>query len=147
MKISDDINFPVLGRAILSAAILYRSKVTDLIKIIEATDDPTEELDILGFEIPEIAPSYHISQRPVTFNELIFAFQGLLEQETRYKHRLAINKRKALIKPLELPAKPVRVIEEESTKIAKLKKDIYNRLVKLHSQHKRPIKFVELILH
>ncbi|NHK31475.1 MAG: hypothetical protein FK730_09000 [Asgard group archaeon] len=146
MKDYDDINFPVLGRAILSAAILYRSKVTDLIKIIEATDEQPEDLEALGFDIPEISPSYHISQRPVTFNELIFAFEGLLKQEKRYKHRLAISKRKALIEPLKIPPKPIRVIDEESTKVAKLKKDVYNRLVRLYSQHSRPITFEELIL-
>ncbi|NHJ49529.1 MAG: hypothetical protein FK733_17195 [Asgard group archaeon] len=146
MKIYDDINFPVLGRAILSAAILYRTKVTDLIKIIEATDDPVEDLEALGFDIPEISPSYHISQRPVTFNELVYAFEGLLKQESRYKHRLILSKRKALIEPLKIPPKPIKVIDEESTKIAKLKKDVYNRLVKLHSQFSRPIAFEELIL-
>jgi len=146
MRVLDKINFPVLGRAILSAAILYRSKVTDLIKLIETTDDKTEELDVLSFDIPEIAPSYHISQRPVTFNELVYAFQGLLKQESRYKHRLILDKRKALIQPLQLPAKPVRLVDEESTKIAAMKKDIYKRLVKLHSEHKRPIFFEELLL-
>jgi chromatin segregation and condensation protein Rec8/ScpA/Scc1 (kleisin family) len=146
MKIYDDINFPVLGRAILSAAILYRTKVTDLIKIIEATDEPIEDLEALGFDIPEISPSYHISQRPVTFNELVYAFEGLLKQESRYKHRLMLSKRKALIEPLKIPPKPIKVIDEESTKIAKLKKDIYNRLVKLHTQFSRPIAFEELIL-
>lgn len=146
MKVYEDINFPILGRAILSAAILYRSKVTDLIKIIEATDEQPEDLEALGFDIPEISPSYHISQRPVTFNELVFAFEGLLKQEKRYKHRLAISKRKALIEPLKIPPKPIRVIDEESTKIAKLKKDVYNRLVKLHSQYSRAITFDELIL-
>jgi chromatin segregation and condensation protein Rec8/ScpA/Scc1 (kleisin family) len=145
MKIYDDINFPILGRAILSAAILYRSKVTDLIKLIEATDEQPEDLEALGFDIPEISPSYHISQRPVTFNELVFAFEGLLKQEKRYKHRLAISKRKALIEPLKIPPKPIRVIDEESTKVAKLKKDVYNRLVRLYSQHSRPITFEELI--
>ncbi len=146
MKVYEDINFPILGRAILSAAILYRSKVTDLIKIIESTDEQPEDLEALGFDIPEISPSYHISQRPVTFNELVFAFEGLLKQEKRYKHRLAISRRKALIEPLKIPPKPIRVIDEESTKIAKLKKDVYNRLVRLYSQYSRPIKFEELIL-
>ncbi|HUT79904.1 MAG TPA: hypothetical protein VMZ29_01780 [Candidatus Bathyarchaeia archaeon] len=146
MKEFDDINFPVLGRAILSAAILYRTKVMDLIRLIEATDDKTKDLEILDFDIPEIAPSYHISQRPVTFNELIFAFEGLLKQESRYKHRLVLDKRKALIQPLQLPAKPVRLVDEESSKIAKLKKDIYNRLVKLYSVRKKPIPFEDLIL-
>ncbi|MCF2142706.1 MAG: hypothetical protein K9W42_03305 [Candidatus Heimdallarchaeota archaeon] len=146
MKENKDINFPVLGRAILSAAILYRSKVTDLIKIIEATDEDIDDLEMLGFDIPEISPSYHISQRPVTFNELIYAFEGLLKQESRYKQRLALTKRKALLQPLALPPKPVKVIEEESTKIAKLKKEIYRRLVKLYDENKRPITFEELIL-
>jgi chromatin segregation and condensation protein Rec8/ScpA/Scc1 (kleisin family) len=146
MKKYEDINFPVLGRAILSAAILYRSKVTDLIKIIEASDEHPEDFEAIGFDIPEIAPSYHISQRPVTFNELVYAFEGLLKQESKYKHRLMISKRKALIEPLKIPPKPIKVIDEESTKIAKLKKDIYNRLVKLHGQHSRPITFEELIL-
>ncbi len=146
MKLLDDINFPVLGRAILSAAILYRSKVTDLIKIIEETDEKSEGLDTLGFDIPEIAPSYHLSQRPVTFNELVFAFQGLLKQESRYKHRLAINKQKALIQPLHIPAEPIQIIDEESTKIAKLKKDVYEKIVRLFNQYKRPIRFEELLL-
>ena len=146
MKLLDDINFPVLGRAILSAAILYRSKVTDLIKIIEETDERSEDLDTLGFDIPEIAPSYHLSQRPVTYNELVFAFQGLLKQESRYKHRLAISKQKALIQPLQIPTEPVKIIDEESTKIAKLKKSIYEKLVRLFNQHKRPIRFEELLL-
>ncbi|MBN1328881.1 MAG: hypothetical protein JXA54_05350 [Candidatus Heimdallarchaeota archaeon] len=146
MKEFDDINFPVLGRAILSAAILYRTKVTDLIRLIEATDDRTKDLEILDFDIPEISPSYHISQRPVTFNELIFAFEGLLKQESRYKHRLVLDKRKALIQPLQLPAKPIRLVDEESSKIAKLKKDIYNRLVKLYSTRKKPIPLEDLIL-
>jgi len=146
MRQNDDINFPVLGRAILSAAILYRTKVTDLIKIIEATDEAPEDLALLGFEIPEISPSYHISQRPVTFSELVYAFEGLLKQENRYKQRLALSKRKALLKPLTLPPKPVKVIEEESTKIAKLKKEIYRKLVKLYDKHHRPIAFEELIL-
>ncbi len=146
MKEIDDINFPVLGRAILSAAILYRTKVTDLIRLIEATDDRTKDLEILDFDIPEIAPSYHISQRPVTFNELIFAFEGLLKQESRYKHRLVLDRRKALIQPLQLPAKPVRLVDEESSQIAKLKKDIYNRLVKLYATRKKPIPFEDLIL-
>ena len=145
MKALDDINFPVLGRAILSAAILYRTKVTDLIKIIEATDDNKEDLEALGFEIPEISPSYHISQRPVTFNELVFAFQGLLKQEARYKQRLAIGQRKAMIQPLHIPAEPVKIIDEESTKIALLKKEVYQDLVKLFEKHKRPILFEELI--
>jgi len=146
MRLLDDINFPVLGRAILSSSILYRSKVTDLIKIIEETDDKSEELDVLGFDIPEISPSYHLSQRPVSFSELVFAFEGLLKQESRYKHRLAISKSKALIQPLQLPPEPVQIIDEESTKIAKLKKDIYERLVKLNTQYKRPIFFEELVL-
>lgn len=145
MKNTDDINFPVLGRAILSAAILYRAKVSDLIKLIEETDDNKEDLEALGFDIPEISPSYHISQRPVTFNELVYAFQGLLKQEARYKQRVAIGKRKALIQPLQLPAEPIRLIDEEATKIAKLKKDIYKELVKLHEKHKRSIRFEELL--
>jgi len=145
MRSTDDINFPVLGRAILSAAILYRAKVSDLIKLIEETDDNKDELEALGFDIPEISPSYHISQRPVTFNELVYAFQGLLKQEARYKHRVAIGKRKALIQPLQLPAQPVKIIDEEATKIAKLKKDIYRELVKLHEKYKRPIRFDELL--
>lgn len=145
MRNTDDINFPVLGRAILSAAILYRVKVSDLIKLIEETDDNKEDLEALGFDIPEISPSYHISQRPVTFNELVYAFQGLLKQEARYKQRVAIGKRKALIQPLQLPALPVRLIEEESTKIAKLKKDVYRELVKLYEKYKRPIRFDELL--
>ncbi|MBK5113448.1 MAG: hypothetical protein KGD59_05860 [Candidatus Heimdallarchaeota archaeon] len=146
MKLMDDINFPVLGRAILSSSILYRAKVTDLIKIIEQTDEKPEDLDVMGFDIPEIAQSYHLSQRPVSFSEFIFAFEGLLKQESRYKHRLAISKGQALIKPLQLPHEPVQIIDEESTKIAKLKKDIYERLVKLHLQYKRPIFFEELLL-
>ncbi|NHJ87163.1 MAG: hypothetical protein FK734_16995 [Asgard group archaeon] len=146
MMKGSDVNFPVLGRAILSAAILYRSKVNDLIKIIEETDEKNDDLDVLGFDIPEISPSYHLSQRPVTFNELVFAFQGLLQQERRYKHRMAINKRKALIQPLQLPPTPIKVIDEESTKIAILKKEIYEKLVKLHSKYNRPIAFEELIL-
>jgi len=146
MKLLDDINFPVLGRAILSSSILYRAKVTDLIKIIEQTDEKTEGLDVMGFDIPEIPPSYHLSQRPVSFSELVFAFEGLLKQEGRYKHRLAISKGKALIQPLQLPPEPVQIVDEESTKIAKLKKDIYERLVKLHIQNKRPIFFEELLL-
>jgi len=145
MRSTDDINFPVLGRAILSAAILYRAKVSDLIKLIEETDDTKEDLEALGFDIPEISPSYHISQRPVTFNELVYAFQGLLKQEARYKQRVAIGKRKALIQPLQLPAEPVRIIDEESTKIAKLKKDVYKELVKLYEKYKRPIRFDELL--
>ncbi len=145
MKDTDDINFPVLGRAILSAAILYRAKVSDLIKLIEEIDDNKEDLEALGFDIPEISPSYHISQRPVTFNELVYAFQGLLKQEVRYKQRVAIGKRKALIQPLQLPAKPIRLIDEEATKIAKLKKDVYRKLVHLHEKYKRPIRFDELI--
>ena len=145
MRSTDDINFPVLGRAILSAAILYRAKVSDLIKLIEETDDTKEDLEALGFDIPEISPSYHISQRPVTFNELVYAFQGLLKQEARYKQRVAIGKRKALIQPLQLPAEPVRIIDEESTKIAKLKKDFYKELVKLYEKYKRPIRFDELL--
>ncbi|NHJ03240.1 MAG: hypothetical protein EAX90_00285 [Candidatus Heimdallarchaeota archaeon] len=145
MKTLDDINFPVLGRAILSASILYRTKVNDLIRIIETTDDNKEDLEALGFEIPEISPSYHISQRPVTFNELVFAFQGLLKQEARYKQRLIYDQRKALIQPLQLPAEPVKIVDEESTKIAMLKKDIYRDLVKLYEKYKRPILFEELI--
>ena len=67
MKLRDDINFPVLGRAVLSSSILYRAKVSDLIKIIEQTDEKEEGLDVRGFDIPEISPSYHLSQRPVSF--------------------------------------------------------------------------------
>ncbi|MFW9921699.1 MAG: hypothetical protein ACFFDW_00225 [Candidatus Thorarchaeota archaeon] len=145
MILQDDINFPVLGRAILSATILYRAKVSDLIRLIEETDDQKDDLEALGFDIPEISPSYHISQRPVTFNELIYAFQGLLKQEARYQERLESSKRRALIKPLQLPAEPVKIIEEESTKIAKLKQDVYRELVKLHEKYKRPILFEELI--
>lgn len=146
MRNTDDINFPVLGRAILSAAILYRAKVSDLIKLIEETDDNKEDLEALGFDIPEISPSYHISQRPVTFNELVYAFQGLLKQEVRYKQRVALGKRKALIQPLQLPPEPVRIIDEEATKTAKLKKDIYRELVKLYEKYKRPIRFDELLI-
>ena len=146
MRSLDDINFPVLGRAILSAAILYRSKVTDLIKLIEETDENKEDLEALGFDIPEISPSYHISQRPVTFNELVFAFEGLLKQEARYKHRLVLEKRRSLIQPLHIPAEPVKIIDEESTKIAKLKQDTYRLLVKLYAKHNRSIYFEELIL-
>ncbi len=146
MRNTDDINFPVLGRAILSAAILYRAKVSDLIKLIEETDDNKEDLEALGFDIPEISPSYHISQRPVTFNELVYAFQGLLKQEVRYKQRVALGKRKALIQPLQLPPKPVRIIDEEATKTARLKKDIYRELVKLYEKYKRPIRFDELLI-
>lgn len=146
MRALDDINFPVLGRAILSVSILYRAKVTDLIKLIEETDENKEDLEALGFDIPEISPSYHISQRPVTFNELVYAFQGLLKQEARYKHRLVLDKRRSLIQPLHIPAEPVKIIDEESTKIAKLKQDTYRLLVKLYGKHKRPIYFEELIL-
>ncbi|NHJ31501.1 MAG: hypothetical protein FK732_01435 [Asgard group archaeon] len=146
MRLLDDINFPVLGRAILSSSILYRAKVTDLIKIIEQTDEKPEDLDVMGFDIPEISPSYHLSQRPVSFSELVYAFEGLLKQESRYKHRLAISKNKALIQPLQLPPEPVKIVDEESTKIAMLKKEIYERLVKLNTQYKRPILFEELLL-
>ncbi|NPE07338.1 MAG: hypothetical protein GNW80_03565 [Asgard group archaeon] len=146
MKLMEDINFPVLGRAVLSSSILYRAKVSDLIKIIEQTDEKAEDLDVMGFDIPEISPSYHLSQRPVSFSELVFAFEGLLKQESRYKHRLAISKGQALIKPLQLPPTPVQIVDEESTKIAILKKDIYERLVKLHLQNKRPIFFEEILL-
>jgi chromatin segregation and condensation protein Rec8/ScpA/Scc1 (kleisin family) len=145
MKSEEDFNFPILGRAILSAAILYRTKVTDLIKIIEASEQDDEELQALQFDIPEITPSYHISQRPVTFNELVFAFKGLLKQEVKYKQRMALKRKKALIKPLELPPEPIQVVDEESTKIAKLKKETYKQLVKLHTKYKRPINFKELI--
>jgi len=146
MRSLDDINFPVLGRAILSVSILYKAKVTDLIKLIEETDENKEDLEALGFDIPEISPSYHISQRPVTFNELVYAFQGLLKQEARYKHRLVLDKRRSLIQPLHIPAEPVKIIDEESTKIAKLKQDTYRLLVKLYGKHNRPIYFEELLL-
>ena len=146
MRLLDDINFPVLGRAILSVSILYRAKVSDLIKLIEETDENKEDLEALGFDIPEISPSYHISQRPVTFNELVYAFQGLLKQEARYKHRLVLEKRRSLIQPLHIPAEPVKIIDEESTKIQKLKQDTYRLLVKMYGKLNRPIYFEELIL-
>lgn len=145
MLSTSDINFPVLGRAILSAAILYRSKVKDLIKIIEENDEPEEDLEALRFDIPEIKPSYHISQRPVSFNELIHAFKGLLKQEERFYERKKLSKKKAKVNPLSIPDKPVKIVDKEATKIEKLKKTVYERLVKIYLQKQRPVFFIELI--
>ncbi|MBD3189411.1 MAG: hypothetical protein GF308_02145 [Candidatus Heimdallarchaeota archaeon] len=145
MLSTPDINFPVLGRAILSAAILYRTKVKDLIRLIEENDEPEEDLEALRFDIPEIKPSYHISQRPVSFNELIHAFKGLLKQEERFYERKKHGKKKVKISPLSIPAKPMQVVDKESTKIEKMKKDVYEKLVKNYLQKQRPIFFIELI--
>lgn len=141
----EDINFPVMGRAILSAAILYRTKVKDLIKIIEENDQEEEDLEALAFEIPHISPSYHISQRPVTFKELVHAFEGLLEQEQRYKRKQILKKKRSLVKPVDIPPKPVRIIDEENTKIAKMKKDLYEKIVKLYNKKQQPINFLDLL--
>ncbi|TFF99138.1 MAG: hypothetical protein EU542_09325, partial [Promethearchaeota archaeon] len=145
MKDYEDINFPILGRAILSAAILYRTKVSDLIKLIEEKDKEEAELEALEFEIPQIDPSYHISQRPVTFNELLYAFEGLLKQEEVYRKRVQLQRRKSSVKAAELPLEPIKIVDEESTKIARTKKETYQKLVELFIEKQRAIKFVELI--
>lgn len=132
--LTEDFDFRICGRALLSAAILLRYKTEYLLEFGKEEETITEiEEDIF---LPPIRPPFRQQVRPVTETELVEALRELVYPSTKRKRKRRIT---VLPTPEEFGRK-----QESDFQFRKWMQSIYERLREA-SLNKNLISFFEFV--